>query len=263
MRAASEDMGMFYLAGHKIPQTLLRSVYLCSTRLFLLSEEFKKDVSVNETGRRYIVERDVVFKGAERAGKDFPGDDVWAGPSSGNRTGQIIDNLPRSVYGNSPAEVVQTYYRHIFALNTTVLQACAALRQLPPEWRWDKHPVIYARLLAFPCASFGGISGPVHPDGEPMVILWSDRRREVRVWDAATTPAVPPVPKGRLALRVADMMARWTPDLLVSIPHRLMDEAGHEDFAIPVFYSPDDGVRVQSLAGCVDFDPSGQGFRLQ
>jgi isopenicillin N synthase-like dioxygenase len=263
MRAASEDMGMFYLAGHKIPQTLLRSVYLCSTRLFLLSAEFKKHVSVIETGCRYIVAKDAVFKGADLAGKDFPGDDLGPGPSKANNVGPIMDTLPRSVYGNSPAEVVRTYYSHLFALNTTVLHACAALHQLPPGWRWDKHPVVYARLLAFPCASFGGISVPLSPDGQPMVILWSDRRRDVRVWDPATTPAVPPVLEGRLALRIGDMMARWTTDLLVTIPHRLIDEAGHEHFAIPVFYSPDDGVRVQSLAGCVDFDPSGEGFRLR
>jgi len=46
------------------------------------------------------------------------------------------------------------------------------------------------------------------------------------------------------------MLARWSNDLFVSTPHRVVNASGCERYSIPVFYDPDFETVVECLPNC-------------
>ena len=55
-------------------------------------------------------------------------------------------------------------------------------------------------------------------------------------------------------INIGDMLARWSNDLFVSTPHRVVNASGRERFSIPVFYDPDYDTVVECLANCATPD---------
>jgi isopenicillin N synthase-like dioxygenase len=47
------------------------------------------------------------------------------------------------------------------------------------------------------------------------------------------------------------MLQRWSNDLFVSTPHRVINASGRERFSIPVFYDPDFETVVECLPNCL------------
>jgi isopenicillin N synthase-like dioxygenase len=59
-----------------------------------------------------------------------------------------------------------------------------------------------------------------------------------------------PYVEGTFVVNIGDMLARWSNNLFVSTPHRVINTSGRERYSIPVFYDPDFEVKVECLPNC-------------
>jgi isopenicillin N synthase-like dioxygenase len=247
MRAACLNTGMFYVDGHGLPPRILRAVYMCSTGFFSLPAEFKTHVSVNAEGQGYIAARRAVFDSA----RTTPADEFRATGAdgiAGARVKYTGEAVPAAGHADHGAAVMEKYYHHVLRLGSMLLDALSEDGGGADAYRcMAQHPVLYAQLLSRASVS----APPAAPSScppQPMVILWRDGVRDVRISGINRMGAVPAEPPGPFAVRVADIMARWSSDLLVCAPHLVLDEAGNEHYRIPVLHDADD----DTLVDCVD-----------
>jgi isopenicillin N synthase-like dioxygenase len=254
--AASRESGLFYLDGHGISPALLQTVYSCSTHFFRLPEEFKNQLSTITGGNRYIAEKQYVFGGAKiNTGKDFfrfSGNRLYdAGTAEFRPAFEAAAAAPADGAG---APLIELYYRCVFALCRALLKGCAAAQGSPAD-RFQclyEHPVLHAQLLQ------AGRSASA-PDNrraalrEPcgrMVILWDDGERAARVRSHMVDAAAPPPAGKHFLLRIADIMARWSHDLHISVPHRVVGDDGKDRYLIPVFYNENPDAIIECSAEC-------------
>ena len=60
-----------------------------------------------------------------------------------------------------------------------------------------------------------------------------------------------PVMPGAFVCNIGDCLMRWTGDIYVSTPHRVINRSGKERFSIAYFAIPDFDAVVACLPGCV------------
>jgi isopenicillin N synthase-like dioxygenase len=256
IREVASEIGFFYLAGHQISPVLLRAVYLCSMHFLSLAEKFKNELSTTSAGTRYIVEKRSVFSDAKiAAAKDFyPAAGSRIFPAASHKRHPAIDKAAKKFAHGSPAGLMELYYRNIFSLCRSMLEGCAIAQGAEPDLFQCiyEHPVLHAQLVPWepsgsPAANHE--TGALTPFGE-VLILWTDDKNGSYTGNPAQNTARPAAVEGRFALRIADMMARWSNDLLISAPHRIVDSAGNENFWIPAFYKIDDSF-IDTVEGCL------------
>jgi isopenicillin N synthase-like dioxygenase len=59
----------------------------------------------------------------------------------------------------------------------------------------------------------------------------------------------PPV-KGALVVNIGEMMARWTNDLFVATPHRVINRSGKARYSIPFFFATNYDTVISCLPSC-------------
>lgn len=206
IRVAARETGLFYLSGHAIPPALLREVYLCSLHHHELAQEFKIGMCSWSGAAHYIADRQSVFGGAA---------------------------------------VLERYYELVFSLCRSLLEGCALAMDAPADFfhALYTHPVLRTSLLVRPHTSPDTHAGQGPRACGALTILWADSPEGVRALDPEI-PAPAPRSSGGYALCVADTLARWSEDLHISAPHRVLDGRGRARFLIPVFYKTEIGLPV-------------------
>jgi isopenicillin N synthase-like dioxygenase len=92
-----------------------------------------------------------------------------------------------------------------------------------------------------------------HTDYECFTILWQGSsglqvRNPKGEWIEA-----PPIP-GTFVINIGDMMQRWTNDLFVSTPHRVINTTGKARYSLPFFFGANYDAIIEPLACCVGPD---------
>jgi isopenicillin N synthase-like dioxygenase len=218
---------------------------MCSTGFFSLPPEFKTHVSLNAVGQGYIAARRSVFDSA----KTTPAAEFEAAGAAPRQAGRAGEGVPTAGHADHGAAVIEKYYHYVLTLGSMLLNALSEDRGGTDAYRcMAQHPMLYAQLLFRPLAS-ATMAGPAASPA-PMVILWRDGVRDVRISGVNRMGTVPADPAGPFAVRVADMMARWSSDLLVCAPHLVLDEAGQTHYRIPVLHDADDDTLVDCVERC-------------
>ena len=71
-------------------------------------------------------------------------------------------------------------------------------------------------------------------------------RRRDGVWLKA------PTVEGAFVCNIGDCLMRWTNDIYVSTPHRVVNSSGRERYSIAFFLDPNPDAEVACLPGCLD-----------
>ena len=64
-----------------------------------------------------------------------------------------------------------------------------------------------------------------------------------------------PVMPGAFVVNIGDCLMRWTNDIYVSTPHRVVNRSGRERYSIAFFFDPNPDARVAAIPSCV---PAGE-----
>lgn len=263
IRRASIEVGFFYVSGHNVPRDLVRAMLLAAKYFFLLPEATKRAILINSAHRGYVPFAQTTQPGRKRP--DLKESFNFAYPF----TPQDLDELAgRALIGQNqwPAgesvwrTVLEDYYREVFELGQRILEAFAVSLRIPRDFFRSRYrrPLVRARLLHYPPQAPGVDDGQVgaaeHTDYGTITILWQDDVGGLQVKNRAGEWIEAPCIEDTFVINIGDMLARWSNDLFVSTPHRVVNSSGRERYSIPVFYDPDYDTNVEYLPNCATAD---------
>ena len=259
IRRASIEAGFFYIRGHHMPPDLMRATLMASKFFFSRPDAEKRAIQVNGAhrgyvpfaqttlGRQYKADLKESFNFAFPFAADDP--DVVAGkPLIGVNQWPQGEEVWRGV--------LEDYYRTLFEVGQRVLEGFALALEAPRTYFRDlyKRPLVRTRLLHYPPQPEGSgedqFGAAPHTDWGCMTLLWQDQVGGLQVRNRAGQWIDAPYIEGTFVVNIGDMLERWSNDLFVSTPHRVVNASGRERYSIPMFYDPDFDTAVECLPNC-------------
>jgi len=261
--ATARDTGFFVITGHGIAPAMIDAVFAQSQRFFATDPETKAALSIRRAGNN----RGYVALGEERLDASKPGDVKeafnigWDLPADHP---DVIACKPFRGVNVWPGEQQLPGFR---ATMLAYLDACHRLglrlhRALAHDlgaaenFFDDKldQPLATLRLLHYPPRPDrfepGQTGAGEHTDYGNLTLLATDDAGglEVRTRDGqwVSPPSIP----GALICNIGDCLMRWTNDVYVSTPHRVVNPVGRERFSVAFFLDPNPDAVVSCLPGC-------------
>ena len=264
IRAACEDTGFFYLAGHGVPASDMAGILAASRRFFAqpIEERMKVKLVPRENrgyqplgSRMYADKADAPdLNESYKYQHEFPPDD--ADILDGGRV-HARNRWPEGL----PAwrETVIAYYDQMERLTDALLRAFAVALDLSEDYfiSFYRKPLTQINLLHYPPrppqTSGRQFGLRPHSDTTAFTILVQDDVGGLQVERNGDWIDVPPI-AGPDIINIGDMMARWTNDRFASTPHRVINPSGAERYSVPFFAIPDFDAVVACLPSCMGPD---------
>lgn len=251
--AACRSVGFFYITGHGVSDALMADVLDQSRRFFA----------------RPLAEKDAIRIGFDNRG--YAGLDAETLNAEEAPDAKEAINLARAdvadpaSFGPEPSglpgfdAVMRSYDGHMRLLCERLHAAFATDLNLPPDYfaGMIDRPMAVLRLLHYPpieSIGSGRVGAGVHTDYGNITILAQDSAGglEVRTrggeWIAA-----PPI-AGTFVCNIGDCLMRWSNDVYVSTPHRVVAPAGRDRYSVAFFFDVNSDAMVECLPGCADAD---------
>jgi isopenicillin N synthase-like dioxygenase len=257
--AACRDTGFFYVANHGISPDLMEAAFDASAAFFARSAEVKREVLYSAAGNRGYVPmkgealdptRPADLKEAFNVGLELDDDDPDLVEGRMFRARNLWPSMPGF------RDIMLAYFDACHGLGRRIHRAFAIDLGLASDFFDDKldRPMAVLRLLHYPPApgraEAGQLGAGEHTDYGCITLLATDgvgglqvRTRAGRWIDA---PHVP----GTFVCNIGDCLMRWTNDIYVSTPHRVVSPPGRERFSIAFFLDPNPDADIACLPGC-------------
>jgi isopenicillin N synthase-like dioxygenase len=244
---ACRDIGFFYLRGHAIEPPVMRQVFDASRRLFELPAEAKASLAISaaSANRGYVglrtesldPGRNVDDKEAFNIGVETAAPNHWP-------------EMPGF------RETMLDYFNAVWRLGRDVHKAFALDLGLDRDYfesRFD-NPMAMLRLLHYPPAAprdDGVFGAGEHTDYGNLTLLLTDDAGglEVRRRDGSWM-AAPYVPRA-FVCNIGDCLMRWTNDVYVSTPHRVVNPPGRDRYSIAFFLDANADALVEAIPACI------------
>ncbi|SON56923.1 2-oxoglutarate-dependent ethylene/succinate-forming enzyme [Hartmannibacter diazotrophicus] len=260
--AAARGPGFFYVTGHGIPDDLIEAVFGRSADFFALPREDKAPLSIEKSphnrgyvgllGEKLDTAKPADLKEAFNIGLDLAPDDPRI------ERGEPFRGV--NVWPQDPAfrETMLAYYEAAWNVGRLLHRAIAIDLGMPEDFFEDKldQPMAVLRLLHYPPHPAGAEEGQLgageHTDYGNITLLMTDDvgGLEVRRRDGTWLKA-PPMP-GNFVCNIGDCLMRWTNDVYVSTPHRVLNSGGRERYSVAFFLDPNPDADVACLPTCLE-----------
>ena len=261
---AARDMGFFCITGHGVAQPFITEVFAQSKQFFAQDLAAKDALSIRHSPHN----RGYVALGEERLDASKPGDvkaafnigfdmpldhpDVLAGkPFRGANVWPDAHALP----GFKPAMLA--YFDACHVLGMRLHRALAHDLGVAQNFFDDKldQPLATLRLLHYPPRPEhfepGQRGAGEHTDYGNITLLATDDAGGLEVRSRNGDWISPPTIPGALICNIGDCLMRWTNDVYVSTPHRVVNPMGRERYSIAFFLDPNPDAVVDGLPSCV------------
>lgn len=257
---AARGIGFFYVKNHGIDREVIEKTFAATHELFAQPLEAKMTLTKDffKTNRGYVPmkgenldpSKPSDLKEAFNIGLDLHADDP-----------RIVSGEPFRAVNQWPdipgwKETVLAYFNAVWGLGRLMHRAIAVDLDTDPDFFEDKldAPLATLRLLHYPPqpgdAEAGQIGAGTHTDYGNITILLPDAvgglevRRRDGVWLKA------PTIDDAFVCNIGDCLMRWTNDIYVSTPHRVVNATGRERFSIAFFLDPNPEADVACMPGC-------------
>ena len=259
IRRASIEAGFFYIRGHHMPPDLMRATLMASKFFFSRPDAEKRAIQVNGAHRGYVPFAQTTLGRQYKA--DLKESFNFAFPFSADDP-DVVAGKPLIGVNQWPQGeevwrgVLEDYYRTLFEVGQRVLEGFALALEAPRTYFRDlyKRPLVRTRLLHYPPQPEGSgedqFGAAPHTDWGCMTLLWQDQVGGLQVRNRAGQWIAAPYIEGTFVVNIGDMLERWSNDLFVSTPHRVVNASGRERYSIPMFYDPDFDTAVECLPNC-------------
>jgi isopenicillin N synthase-like dioxygenase len=262
---ASRDIGFFALADHGVPAVQIDGAFAAAAAFFG-SPLAAKEALAMERSAAY---RGYSRLGAERLDPARPGDAKESfniGPELPDDDPDIVAGTPFFGLNQWPPlsgfrAAMTAYYDAMNGLAIALQRAIAVDLELADEdyfvRRFDR-PLATLRLLRYPPhpgAFDDTLYGAApHTDYGVLSLLAQDDAGglEVRTRDG-TWIVVPPTP-GTLICNIGDALMRWSNDVYVSTPHRVVNREQRDRYSIVFFADPNPDALIECLPSCAAAD---------
>jgi len=261
---AARDIGFFVLTGHGIDPALIDTVFTQSHAFFKQPPEAKAALSIrhNASNRGYVA------LGEERLDAAKPGDVKQAfniGWDLAADDAEVLAGVPFravNVWPDAAAlpdfrATMLGYFDACHRLGLRLHRALAHDLGVAEEFFDDKldAPLATLRLLHYPPRPAryepGQTGAGEHTDYGNLTLLATDDAGGLEVRTRSGDWISPPALPGALICNIGDCLMRWSNDVYVSTPHRVVNPVGRERFSVAFFLDPNPDATVACLASCV------------
>ena len=236
--AACRDVGFFYVVNHGVDRELIERAFAQSHRFFALPLAERQALAIETIGgnRGYSgmlhealdPGRGPDMKEAFNVGLEIAPDDPDLLSKQPFRSLNAWPSLPNF------RETLLAYYDACAALGARLHRAFAC--DLGLKFR------LLRRQIRSPDVDLAALA----LSGAAPRLGAADRRgRAHRLWIEA--PVVP----GAFIVNIGDCLMRWTNDIYVSTPHRVVNRSARERYSIAFFYDPNPDATVETIPSCV------------
>ena len=256
---ACRESGFMLLVNHGIERALIDAVFGCAQAFFALDCVEKERLSIANSkhdrgyaamGSEKLDEKSGLIdrKEAFNVGADLSPDDP-----------RVMIGMPYRGVNQWPAgmeafrQTLMTYYEAMVKL------AVDLHRPIALDLGLDEHhfahdlddPIAILRLLRYPPSRGveGDIGAGAHSDYGSITLLMTDGTAGLQVKPRGSDVwlDVPHV-ENAFVVNLGDLLMRWTNDVYVSTPHRVIPPA-RERYSIAFFFQPNPEVVVKALPG--------------
>ncbi len=256
--AACREVGFFAITGHGVPSALLADAFAASQAFFALDAVAKRALAIDRLGHN----RGYVDLGAEALDEKRGADQKEAFNLIWTDERVRPPNVWPPIDGWRPR--VQAYFDAALLAARRLHTAFAIDLGLREDYFDDKidQPLATLRLLHYPAPADGAaenesIGAGAHTDYGNVTLLATDGvaglQVRTRAGDWVDAPSVP----GAFICNIGDCLMRWTNDVYVSTPHRVV-RPPRERYSIALFLDPNADAVVSAIPSCV---PDGEAPR--
>jgi len=258
--SACRGIGFFYITGHGIAPATRARVFERAAAFFGAPAPVKEAAAFSGTGGN----RGYIRLGDERLDPDKPPDVKEAfniGLELAPDDPDLIAAKPFRAPNVWPevAEfhaVMLDYFERMWRLGVLLHRAFARDLGLTPEFFADRFrkPMATLRLLHYPPADAplaeGQLGAGVHTDYGNVTLLATDAVGCLMVRDRDGRWRDAPVIPDAFVCNIGDCLMRWTNDIYVSTPHKVVSPPGRDRFSVAFFLDPDPDAIVACLPTC-------------
>jgi isopenicillin N synthase-like dioxygenase len=267
LRQAAIDVGFFYIVGHGVPQATIDAAFAIAARFFAWPLEHKQETAVDRLHRGFLSVGGAKMSDKAKPdlkesflfGIDLPPDDP-----------DVIAGKPLMGPNRWPADlpemrvIVDRYTAAVRACGNQILRLFALALDLPADHFVPlfAKPLARGSLLYYPPqppamgADQFGVSA--HTDYGALTFVCQGEVGGLQVRNRAGEWVEAPPIAGSFVVNIGDLMARWTNDVFVSTPHRVVNKSGRERYSMAYFFDPHIDTVIEAIPSCV---PAGAAAR--
>ena len=257
---ACRGIGFFYVAGHGVPASLREKVFAKAKEFFDSPEELKrKSLYSAASGNRGFIPmkgesldptKAPDLKEAFNIGLELPADDPEIVSGARFRALNLWPEVPGF------RDTMLDYYNAVWSLGKTLHSAFATELGIETDFFEDKlsRPLATLRLLHYPprpaALDEGQLGAGEHTDYGCVTLLATDEVGGLEVHSRDGRWLAAPYIPDTFVCNIGDCLMRWTNDVYVSTPHRVVSPPGRERYSIAFFLDPNPEAIVECLPGC-------------
>jgi isopenicillin N synthase-like dioxygenase len=265
LRSYLETIGFLYVVGHPIPRGDVEAVREASKRFFALPDEEKLKLKIDKNFRGFLpfAGSTIVTSSVATVSKPNQSESIFFMHEVAADDPKALAGEPLQGPNQWPDEktlpnfraIIEHYVAEMSTLARKLVRAIALSLNLPADSldRYFEDPTTFLRLLHYPTQpQEEGLYGSApHTDYGFITLLAQDDVGGLEVKNKAGewVPA-PPVPDS-FVMNVGDILARWSNDVFVSTPHRVINRTGRERYSQPFFFDPAMVEVIEALDVCV------------
>ena len=256
LRYASEQVGFYFLTGHGISDALINGTFEAARRFHDQPAEAKAAVKVNSDNIGYMPMKGSITKTSKVNVNTKPNlNEAYFLKREPAPDGGLRNQWPAALPGFR--EAASAYIEAMEEMGKRLVPLYARALGLPADY-FDDHftrPDFTLRLTHYPHTEVleeNEFGVAPHTDSNFATFLPPNpvNGLAIRLKDG-TWFDVPHVP-GAFVVNTADTLARWSNDVFVSTPHRVINRSGEERYAIPFFLNANSETMIECLPTCTD-----------
>jgi isopenicillin N synthase-like dioxygenase len=261
---ACRDVGFFYVSGHGVPPDLMARVFEMSATFFAGPASIREAASFSGPGdnRGYIrlggetldPGKPADVKEAFNIGLELAPDDPDLLARAPFRAANLWPDVPGF------RDIMLDYFNRVWRLGRDLHRGFALDLGLAPDFfetKLDK-PNATLRLLHYPPVAGplpdGQLGAGVHTDYGNVTLLATDAVGGLMVRDRSGRWLDAPVVSGAFVCNIGDCLMRWSNDVYVSTPHKVVSPPGVDRDSVAFFLDPNPDAMVACLPTCTSAD---------
>jgi len=257
---ACRGIGFFYVTGHGVSPDVVSRVFKTAATFFAAPAAVKGAAGFLGAGgnRGYIKlggetldpSKPPDMKEAFNVGLELAPDDPDLLARNPFRASNVWPALPGF------RDIMLDYFDRMLALGCALHRAFAMDLGLAPTFFDDKFhkPMATLRLLHYPPVQGplddGQLGAGAHTDYGNVTLLATDDVGGLMVRDRSGRWLAAPVVPGAYICNIGDCLMRWTNDIYVSTPHKVVSPPGRDRYSVAFFLDPDPDAMVACLPTC-------------
>lgn len=264
---ALSSIGFAYIAGHGVDPAIRESAFAASKEFHASDIKQKMSIGLNEFHRGYMpmASESIRTSSIAQVRKPNLSESLMFMHELADDDPDLLAGKPLQGPNQWPTwvpgfrERIQSFIAEVDHVGRYLLKVIAISLDLPKDYfdPFFERPTTFLRLLHYPPqpvddkANFG--SAP-HSDYGFITLLTQDDSGGLQVRPRGVgQPWIEAPPMGdAFVLNVGDMLARWTNNIFMSTPHRVVNYSGHDRYSMPYFLDAGMDTVVECLPTCTD-----------